>query len=88
MHGVALLLLPALAWILDAGAQEYPIRPIRLIVASSPGSGVDTVGGDQQLPGDRLHGCAAPAGSEMGGDSGGAFIDADEVAASMDSIAT
>ena len=44
MPGVALMLLPALAWILDAGAQEYPIRPIRLIVASSPGSGVDTVG--------------------------------------------
>ena len=27
-----------------AGAQEYPTRPVRLIVASSPGSGVDTVG--------------------------------------------
>lgn len=25
-------------------AQEYPARPVRLIVASSPGSGVDTVG--------------------------------------------
>jgi len=44
MLGVALTLLPAFAWILDTSAQTYPIRPIRLIVASSPGSGVDTVG--------------------------------------------
>ncbi len=44
MLGVALTLLPAFAWILDASAQEYPTRPVRLIVASSPGSGVDTVG--------------------------------------------
>ena len=44
MLGVALTLLPAFAWILDTSAQEYPTRPIRLIVASSPGSGVDTVG--------------------------------------------
>ena len=44
MLGVALTLLPAFAWILDASAQEYPNRPVRLIVASSPGSGVDTVG--------------------------------------------
>jgi tripartite-type tricarboxylate transporter receptor subunit TctC len=44
MPGVALTLLLAFAWILDTSAQEYPIRPIRLIVASSPGSGVDTVG--------------------------------------------
>jgi tripartite-type tricarboxylate transporter receptor subunit TctC len=44
MLGVALTLLPAFAWILDTSAQEYPIRPIRLIVASSPGSGVDIVG--------------------------------------------
>lgn len=44
MLGAALTLLPAFAWILDASAQEYPTRPIRLIVASSPGSGVDTVG--------------------------------------------
>jgi len=44
MLGVALTLLPAFAWILDTSAQEYPVRPIRLIVASSPGSGVDIVG--------------------------------------------
>ena len=35
-----------LACVLSASAvaQEYPARPVRLIVASSPGSGVDTVG--------------------------------------------
>jgi tripartite-type tricarboxylate transporter receptor subunit TctC len=37
-------LLLACVWSLDAGSQEYPARPVRLIVASSPGSGVDTVG--------------------------------------------
>ena len=30
--------------VLTVHAQTYPVRPIRLIVASSPGSGVDTVG--------------------------------------------
>jgi tripartite-type tricarboxylate transporter receptor subunit TctC len=32
------LLLPALAW-----AQAYPVKPVRLIAASSPGSAVDIV---------------------------------------------
>ena len=27
----------------DGHAQEYPAKPIRLIISSSPGSGVDTI---------------------------------------------
>ena len=27
----------------DGYAQEYPAKPIRLIISSSPGSGVDTI---------------------------------------------
>ena len=42
--GYCALLLLAFAYAPGAGAQEYPARPVRLIVASSPGSGVDTVG--------------------------------------------
>lgn len=41
--GIAALLL-SFAWTPSGAAQEYPSRPVRLIVASSPGSGVDTVG--------------------------------------------
>lgn len=40
----AVSLLLACVWSFDTGAQEYPTRPVRLIVASSSGSGVDTVG--------------------------------------------
>ena len=40
---IAVLLPCALAWSIDTCAQEYPVRPVRLIVASSPGSGVDIV---------------------------------------------
>ena len=40
--GAAVLLLLAVSG--PAQAQEYPSRPVRLIVASSPGSGVDAVG--------------------------------------------
>ena len=31
-----------LAWNVEAAAQTYPVKPIRLIVATSPGGGVDT----------------------------------------------
>ena len=40
---VAVLLPCGLAWSINTCAQDYPIRPVRLIVASSPGSGVDIV---------------------------------------------
>src|SRR5262245_46183625 len=39
----AILLLFGIALPGSTGAQEYPNRPVRLIVASSPGSGVDIV---------------------------------------------
>jgi len=42
--GAAASLLLGCMWSVYTAAQQYPARPVRLIVASSPGSGVDTVG--------------------------------------------
>ena len=39
----AVLLSCGLVWSINTCAQDYPVRPVRLIVASSPGSGVDIV---------------------------------------------
>jgi tripartite-type tricarboxylate transporter receptor subunit TctC len=39
----ALALILGLAAAHDGYAQEYPAKPIRLIISSSPGSGVDTI---------------------------------------------
>jgi tripartite-type tricarboxylate transporter receptor subunit TctC len=39
----ALALILAFAAAHDGYAQEYPAKPIRLIISSSPGSGVDTI---------------------------------------------
>jgi tripartite-type tricarboxylate transporter receptor subunit TctC len=70
-----LLLCPALAAIAPAGAQQYPARAVRLIVASSPGSGVDIVsrivaqklsaGLGQQVIVDNRAGAGANLGAEI-----------------------
>jgi tripartite-type tricarboxylate transporter receptor subunit TctC len=69
------LLLAALAAIAPAGAQQYPSRAVRLIVASSPGSGVDIVsrivgqklsaGLGQQVIVDNRAGAGANLGAEV-----------------------
>ena len=38
------LLVGALAWLPNAGAQEYPIKPIRLVITYPPGGNTDLVG--------------------------------------------
>ena len=43
IRGAAIALLCVLALPMDLHAQAYPVRPVRLVVASSPGSGVDIV---------------------------------------------
>jgi len=44
-QGLALgLLVGALAWLPNAGAQEYPTKPIRLVITYPPGGNTDLVG--------------------------------------------
>ncbi|HEX3170157.1 MAG TPA: tripartite tricarboxylate transporter substrate-binding protein, partial [Burkholderiales bacterium] len=38
------LLVGALAWLPNAGAQEYPTKPIRLVITYPPGGNTDLVG--------------------------------------------
>ena len=44
MKVAALALILGFAAAHDGRAQDYPAKPIRLIISSSPGSGVDTIG--------------------------------------------